>query len=352
LLNITSAGKFTLLMSYIVKGASWKASYDIRVLTDNTIHLTYHGTIVQSTCEDWKNVDLALSTANPSVGGSPPNMPTLSVRFYQPPVIRTIHGGDDVLFGGETHAMVLEDNIAFSKRKSEKKKEKDKKVVHVQTAIVAKVSEAATSATFKIPRLTTIYSDSKAHKVTITIIKFTKTNFEYTIAPKINQNAYLKAKVTNTSDFPLLTGSVAVFFDNTFATSSSIKSASPNEEFEIALGVDPSVKITYKPVHKFLENGGFMSKSNTQTFKYQTEIKNSKSTTIDLILWEQVPVSVYDSIKVKLLQPDLRTTNVTQEKNNNLKWQLKLSSGASATAPLSYSIEYPKEKEIEIREDA
>jgi len=317
LLNISSPGKFTLLLSYIVKRASWKASYDIRVMTDNSIHLTYHGTITQTTSEDWKNVDLALSTAIPSSGGSPPDLPPVLVRFYVPPK-SSRYDYDGILSLNLDIEDQKKSDISGGKRKKEMKekdyKEKEKSV-QVQTATVAKASESATSATFKIPRLTTIDSDNKPHKVTITVIKFTKATFEYTIAPKINQNAYLKAKVKNTSEFPLLQGSVSVFFDNTFATSATIKAASPNEEFDIDLGVDPSVKITYKPPHKFLEHGGFINKSNTQTFKYLTEIKNAKSTAIDVILWEQVPLSVYDNIKVKLLQPDLRTAaNVTQEK--------------------------------------
>ena len=43
-----------------------------------------------------------------------------------------------------------------------------------------------------------------------------KPEFEYETVPKKNPYAYLKAKVTNTSDYSLLAGPANVFFENNF----------------------------------------------------------------------------------------------------------------------------------------
>ncbi|HEX2919882.1 MAG TPA: mucoidy inhibitor MuiA family protein [Bacteroidales bacterium] len=52
--------------SYIVKNAGWFPSYDVRVKTiDDPVSLVYRANIHQNTYEDWNNVKLVLSSANP-----------------------------------------------------------------------------------------------------------------------------------------------------------------------------------------------------------------------------------------------------------------------------------------------
>ncbi len=74
--------QLTLKLSYIVQNANWSPSYDIRVKTENyTTQLVYYGIIVNNTGDDWKEVDISLSTAQPAVGGNPPELSTLKVRL-------------------------------------------------------------------------------------------------------------------------------------------------------------------------------------------------------------------------------------------------------------------------------
>jgi len=75
----------TLQFSYIIYGASWSSSYDFRVNyssdTENACNLVYYGSIVNNTGEDWKNVYAELSTAAPSIGGSPPVLQPVKIDY-------------------------------------------------------------------------------------------------------------------------------------------------------------------------------------------------------------------------------------------------------------------------------
>ena len=97
-----------LFISYVVFNASWSPSYDLRVFTKdksmkvvaplimvdiNHMHLKlsalyiqvhYYGLIKQSTGEDWENANISLSTAQPSVGGSAPQLGVQYIQFKQP----------------------------------------------------------------------------------------------------------------------------------------------------------------------------------------------------------------------------------------------------------------------------
>ncbi len=86
--------------------------------------------------------------------------------------------------------------------------------------------------------------------------------------PRKNAMAYIKAKVTNKSQYALLAGPANVFLDNNFvAKTHALKSYSPGEEFEYSLGVDPGIKVTYKPIKKFKSQTGMISKFTLTTFE-------------------------------------------------------------------------------------
>jgi len=49
------------------------------------MQVQYYGLIKQSTGEDWEKASIALSTAQPGIGGSAPHLPTRIIRFKRPP---------------------------------------------------------------------------------------------------------------------------------------------------------------------------------------------------------------------------------------------------------------------------
>jgi len=223
--------------------------------------------------------------------------------------------------------------------------------VKVMTAKVEQKSASATSVIFKIDRKTTIKHDNEPHKVAITIIKLKEGEFKYTIHPSLCQKAFLRAIVKNTSAFPLLPGPTKIFFGNNFNCVTKIeKGASPGEKFTINLGTDPSISVIYKPCHKFIEESGFINKTSIQHYEYEALIKNSKRIKIHVKMRDQLPQSTTDVIKVKLQEPDLRNQHTVElQKDNNLKWKLQIPPGQESKIRFKYTIEHPRDQEIEIR---
>lgn len=64
-------------LQYFADLAGWKPSYDLRVnkITE-PLNVIYHGTVFQSTGEDWNDVKLILSSANPSISNTAPQLET------------------------------------------------------------------------------------------------------------------------------------------------------------------------------------------------------------------------------------------------------------------------------------
>ena len=56
----------------------------------------------------------------------------------------------------------------------------------------------------------------------------------------------------------------------------------------------------YKPLHKYREQSGLISKSTTTAYKQVIEVKNTHAESVKLLLLEQLPLSTEDKIKVSL----------------------------------------------------
>ena len=78
----TNAG-FTL--SYFADKAGWYPTYDLRV-TDisSPITMVYKANVFQASGEDWKEVKLTLSNANPKQNGEKPNLQTWYLHYFTP----------------------------------------------------------------------------------------------------------------------------------------------------------------------------------------------------------------------------------------------------------------------------
>lgn len=76
-------------LTYQVYDASWTPSYDVRIATDPVattkaqMKLYYFGNIRQNTGEEWTDVQLVLSTAQPRLAGPLPKLGTLRAKFHK-----------------------------------------------------------------------------------------------------------------------------------------------------------------------------------------------------------------------------------------------------------------------------
>jgi len=308
-------------LAYITFGTGWEAFYDVRVISQarelEKLELIYYGNIMNSSGEDWIDCFLTLSTATPSIDGKAPplNAKWVSLRnkgYYY------------------SDAKPSNQNKPSLEQKVMKVNEQQKKQKQQQVTVQA--AAGATSATFTIPRKATVLSDGKAHKVTIKTLDTLEGTFLYSITPSVSEYAYLKGIIRNTSDFPLLAGDLNVFMDSTFVAKSAIDLISPNESFGIFLGIDPSIKVDYRPTKKSNAASGVWTKTITEEIKDVTVVTNNTSKSVDIVVLQQLPRSTDSNLKVKLLSPDLGSADPVDEDpedktpviitlNNHVRWR-------------------------------
>ena len=334
-IEVKKSGRIQLDLSYIVIGPSWRPSYDVRANTvQGNLELTYNAEIRQSTGEDWKGVALKLSTAQPGIGG---REPSLSPWF--------INKQEAVVAMGAAAPMAK----SLSRRQDQMMNayvaEADQAAQPAEMSVAgASVVTGATAETYIIDRMSDVLSDNKVAKVNITQQNF-PTVYRYSSVPKLSPHVYLKAKAKNKSDFTLLPGRTSVFLDGAFVANASLDLVPAGQEFWTYLGVDPSVKVERKELGRREETSGLFGKKTVRTvYDNVFKIKNSKSTAIELVVWDQIPISDHEDIKVVLEEPKYEkdSENLKMSDGKLLEWRFNLKADEKKDVPFRFAIERPE----------
>ncbi|KAI6206723.1 Protein F37C4.5 [Aphelenchoides besseyi] len=336
-------------LTYQVSKASWTPSYDIRVSTTESkprLKLSYYGQIVQNCGESWTDVNLILSTAQPRSGAQLPTIGTLKAQLKKRQPLR--------------HFVVRLKCKIFCEFEVE---EDDEETFEVEEYTA---EHHALSTTFTVKQKKTIPSDGSEHKVTIATLDLDPI-LHFDCVPSKSTNVYLTASMINSSSYPLISGTASVYVDNSFSTKVAINTVSQGEKFDCSLGVDPTVKVTYKPVHKYQQQVGMLNKTSVTMNQQKIVIKNTKQDEpIVLTIYEHVPKSTDEKIKIKLLSPDLKnnSTAPVQQTNgdnrmkapevgtrmndaHNLEWTISLNPTEERELLVKYATEYPPTENVE-----
>jgi len=320
-------GTLELALDYVVPRASWRPLYDARAnLEQNSVELTYYGTVAQKTGEDWTDVKLVLSTARPAVGAQVPELTPWYLdsgwrRLMEPPaprrpkaMLRSGAGGPpvDVLMAEEGGEMEM---------------------------VLATVEVRGTSAVFEVKKAETIPSDGQPHRTTIGIAEFDG-KMRYTIVSKVQQTAFLEAEVTNTSELQFLGGPVHVFLGPDFIGRAQIEGVSPEEGFSLSLGPDDRIKVE----REILKDRTKVSKSRNKVVVRNTvkvTVENYTGKAASIVVKDQVPVSQDADVKVKLVEATDRIE--PDEATGELKWAFDLAQGEKKELTFEFEFSFPKE---------
>lgn len=341
LLIMNEPGELVLDLIYIVYGPSWVPVYDLRVSTDtSTMTVSYHAMIQQNTQEDWTDISLSLSTARPNISGTQPELTPWHINIYQPVSRSRTAVYEPKEFDKAAPAKQMFVEAGYEEIDNLEQLQESMPPIPVAETTV---ETGATSVLFRIEGHNTIGSGNDNHRVTVLTREF-PAYFRYSAVPKLAQFAYLKARVKNETEYPFLAGESNVFLDSNFVANSYMEPAAPGEEFWTFLGIDEGMKIEYKFIKKFEVTEGMFSKTTKLMYEYLFIIKNNKKSKADLVLWDQIPISGNEEIKVTLVEPEYKknTTDLKMNENNYIEWLFKPEPGQELKIPFKFSVEYPK----------
>jgi len=318
--DVKNTGTFPIELSYVIPYAvSWTPYYELRAEpSTGNVEIDYFSKISQRTAEDWNRVKIILSTAAPTfVGIAPEPYPWyVSIEEY-----RTMQAAPAMMREG------VEMQIQSYQAKAEYE------VPRIETGI---------SLQYVIPGRISLKSGEPAKKIALYQGKI-PAGFEFYALPKIQEIAYLKGKLKNTTDYVFLGGEANTYVGGEFTGKTRISTIAPEESTEISFGTDERVKIKRELVRTFVSSGGLFSKKEKKEFVYKTTIENFYPREIDIKLVEQIPISQNKDVKVEVTKIEPKGYDENKDLGT-FTWQPKLTPQQKFVLNLEYFVEYPKGK--------
>ncbi|MCC7250989.1 mucoidy inhibitor MuiA family protein [Hyphomicrobium sp.] len=350
-----SALEVDITVRYQVAHASWTPLYDVRLQTgDKTvapkIDLTRRASISQKTGESWENIALTLSTTRPSAGASAPELRPLIVDFEpeaRPPpapmAMAPASGRARSMDEGAAE-IAAEDQLAAQERFAAAAPQKQ--VVMAERP--AEVVRAPFHALYAVPGRLTVPETGEAKRVQLAA-ETIEPELTIRTVPKVEPKAYLYAKFNLPKGSPLLPGAVSLFRDGTFVGTGRLPILSPGEEHELGFGIDDLVRVRHAISEETRGETGLISTSRTDSRNFLISVKSMHERAVSLAVFDQVPVSANQDIKVDLTGKAPTRENV-DDKRGVIVWEGKLEPDQEQTISFGYRVSWPSAKSVIYRQ--
>lgn len=166
--------------------------------------------------------------------------------------------------------------------------------------------------------------------------------FEYYAVPKVDNDAFLMARIVQWDQYNLLEGEANLYFEDAFIGRSILNAKALTDTLSISLGRDKSIVIGRTKIDQY-NHRRTIGSNQTDTRGFKIVVKNKKSQAIKLTLFDQLPVSVNSDITVN---PVELSGAVHEEKTGKLTWQQTLDPQQQKELTLQYEVKYPKRESV------
>jgi len=198
-----------------------------------------------------------------------------------------------------------------------------------------------TTVDFEIEIPFTIRSDNKSYSVDMVNYKL-PAEFKYFCVPKINKDAFLIANISDWEKYNLLEGEANIFFEDTYVGKSLLDIRYATDTLQISLGKDKNVSVKREKI-KDLTTKQFIGSKKEESRVWNITVKNNKSQSINMLVFDQVPVSTLEEIKVEILKISGAKHN---QETGEIKWDFSIEPNENKIFELNYSVKYPKYRNL------
>ncbi len=208
-------------------------------------------------------------------------------------------------------------------------------------AIPTEKNENQTTVDFEIKTPYTIKSDNKSYSVDIDAYNLSAF-YQYYCVPKIDKDAFLIANITNWEKYNLLEGEANIFFEGTYIGKTLLDVRYATDTLQVSLGRDKNVNVKREKVNEFISKK-FIGSKKEESRGWDIDVKNNKSQRINMLVYDQVPVSTLEEIKIEVSE----ISGAKQDsESGEIKWEFTIDPNESKRFRLKYLVKYPKNRNL------
>lgn len=341
LVDVKTPSVSTCKLTYLVGNCGWAAAYDLSAkdLTEK-VNLKYKAKLFNNTGNDWDEVDLKLSTADPRLSATQPILGPWYVTVA-PVYSRSNYAK------GEASNYINAELISSEKKSISKNLEEisidgyqiDENVNYKQVEVEVFTTEFEIKDKFSCP------SDGKPYSVDIKEVDL-PASFTYFTVPKYDNGAFIMANILNWQELDLISGPSSIYLDGVFIGNSEIDTRSVSDTISLSFGRDSKV-IVLRKLKREMSSRKVIGSSKRETFLYETTVRNNHSYPITITVFDQLPLSKNDQISVS---QEVISGGSVNSLTGEVKWEIVLQPGESKAFDFGYSVKYPKDLNVDIKQ--
>ncbi len=356
-------------LTYQTDGATWYPLYDARLsITSGKLSLDQFGVVRQQTGEDWNNVSLTLSTAQPQRDSALPDLSTRWIDGAPNPPPGASQGMSAGGAGGSNDALAEWRAKTEAKRVKmeqeqvpEGKEAEQPEVVPMVTPIhpqpvmrlgpvpfrPAEINTSGFVAEYKMPDGSTVPSDNSEVKLKVGAFDLDST-LEVRIEPQVSTNAVFVVEATLKGDASILPGQASLYRDNAYVGQASLPLLRPGQEHDLFFGVDDQVSVRHSVVKDEKKEAGIISKDNLIERGSVTALENLHDAPMNIVVKQAIPASRNEKVRVDL-EKDITTSGYTTDADNVkglLNWQLKMDPKEKKDLKLDWTVSWPSDYSV------
>ncbi len=364
-------------LNYLVGAATWRPQYRFRSGGDkDPVQLEYLAAIEQRSGEEWPDARVTLSTAQPALNATIPDLLPLETTVLE---VAEGEGGK----AGERDPNSLSIDATRAQARAFRGQAQQAMVGNDAKAGGAFLNEAAAldqaeellaadedreerkgpaagppavgggpSVTYRLRSRLTIPSRKDQQLVEVSRAAMTPEYFAKAV-PVLSPRVYRLAKLTNTGDSVLLPGEATMYVGSDFVGRMSLPQVAVGEPFTVGFGVDPQLQIGRRLVEK---SRAIQGGNQVYSYRFRIVVRNFKSTPVNLQLWDRMPWTESSAVAVNLIdvRPDLSADAPyvrLMRPDNLLRWDLTVPPGTIGDKALvvayQFKLEYARNMAIE-----
>ncbi len=361
-------------LNYLVDQCGWSPTYTIRGADErDSANIDYNGLIYQMSGEDWRDVEVTLSTASPALSASGPGLAPLRVTLHSGvaaneqqdlamPIPQQASKGQlaDIVtrqksaeMGNRaawTYQAMTDSNWSLNDAANQLSCVMlfgDKSTV---TELQTQMEQMSDEPSLSYLLATTVTLPSRNNRQMVRIVSTQLPGEFYHVAtPVLTNYVYREAQLTNNSNEDLLGGPIMVYLDGKFVGRGEIPTVARGQSFVVGFGADPQLRTRRELVDK---SDGVNGGNRELTFEYRLAVENFKETPATIRVVDRIPTPL-NGTKVRITRDEFSVDlsddtwyQRVEKPEGILRWDVEVAGGASGDDAVAieyaFTVEYDR----------
>jgi uncharacterized protein (TIGR02231 family) len=317
-LSCPAGGTARVELSYLVGGASWQPAYEARAQeAAGTVELSTWATVVQTTGEDWKDVQLTLSTAIARQEATPPDLSPLKVWAEERTPPRKVLVSNQSY---QEHAAPEPGSSASTGG--------------------LRTEEQGLSVQLVVPQPAEVPGDGSAARLLVGR-RAQKAPLRYRAAPKWAPLVFRVAELHDDAPYPLLPGPIDVYRRGQFVARYQLERVASGARFYLTFGLEEHLRARRTVLEEVVRDRGYLGRTRRHRYAYRFEVANYLGRPEEIEVSDHIPVSELDDVKVEI---DGQTTGGYRLAGDDgiVSWRVALRPGERRYLELRYHVDAPQ----------